>query len=77
MVWTKETPGCEETTSEIFHGQGNLQQRVGAPDLLGSIVLLKHNEMEQFAGLVLKAVTNACGARCFSTQVHGLIVCPY
>ena len=77
MVWTHVEAGCEETASEVFHGKGDLHRRIGANGLGGSIVLLRHSSTSQFAGLVLKAIMNTCGARCFTTQVRGLIVCPY
>ena len=77
MVWTAEEPGCEDTVSEIFHGGAALHRLRSSPSLQGSIVLLRSNDTSQFAGLVLKALTTTCGVRCFTTQVKGLIVCPY
>ena len=77
MVWQAEEPGCEDTVSEVFNGITDLHRLSNAPNLQGSIILVRNNDTAQFAGLVLKAIATTCGVRCFTTQVKGLIVCPY
>ena len=77
LVWEDKEPACENTVSEIFKGNGTLHRRTGHPDLAGSIVMIRHNSTNQFAGLALETVTTICGVRCFSTQIRGLVVCPY
>ena len=77
MVWVAVEPKCKTTVSELFNGLATLHRQRGAETLRGSIVLVQKNDTSQFAGLVLREVITTCKVRCFSTQIRGLVVCPY
>ena len=66
LVWTTKEPGCGDTVSEIFRGTATIHRRQGAADLVEAVVMIKHNTTDQFAGLVLKAITTTCDVRCLS-----------
>ena len=77
LVWDSKEPGCSDTVSEIFRGEATLHRRHGTNGLVDAVVMIRHNATDQFAGLVLKAVITTCDIRCFTTQIRGLVVCPY
>ena len=76
MVWVAEEPECQDTVSELYQGLSLLYRR-REENLLESIIIVRNNATDQFAGLVLKAVTSLCRVRCYETQVKGLFVCPF
>ena len=76
LVWEIKKPECRDTVSELYDGPSELHRR-RQESLLDSIILVKNNETQQYAGLVLNQIITLCKVRCFDTQVKGLFVCPY
>ena len=78
VVWSVEIRNCTDTVSEVYNGNATLHRYI--PDkgsLLESIVMISNDETRQYAGLVLRNEVRSCSARCYGTQIKGIIVCLY
>ena len=47
----------------------------GIPGLSGSLIMVRDDEKERYAGFSLKQPTAVCGRRCYETQIRDLKVC--
>ncbi len=79
IVWHPEEPVCADTVSELYHGNASIIRQVDHTQprgRAGDIILLANQTTDQYAGMVLKEVSNLCGARVFSTQLEriGVVV---
>jgi len=78
MVWHPQgQANCSETVSEIYHGPANISRQLfhtEARGVTGDLIVLTNTDTEQYAGLILKGITNLCGVRTFHTQIRGIQV---
>jgi len=77
IVWTADEPPCSSTVSEVYMGDSQVHQRVGARNLAGAILRVTGGgrRSDQYAGLVLGEASSVCGAHCWTTQIHGPAPC--
>ena len=78
IVWEAEPTECEDSVSEIYFGQAEIRERRGTQDnLADSIIMIRQEQTNQFAGLVVKKPRNKCGMRCHTTQISGILICMF
>ncbi len=85
LVWDPKEQNCLDSVSRVYAGLVDLysytpdKAEEAAMPAENSIVLLQRpgqRHVGQYAGMVLKARTQKCGATCYNTHIEQIVVCP-
>jgi len=77
IAWTHTPMACNYHLVDIYHGDAELHELKNSTDFVGSLVTVESEKTSQYAGLVLKSLSETCGQLCYETQVKDLIACQW
>jgi len=76
IVWSKTELNCSDSISSLYVGNATLHRPRGEETShQGSIVLLEHPKVQQYAGLKLTSPRTLCAIQCYGTNIKGIVIC--
>ena len=78
VIWLSSPYDCHQAVSQVYKDAAwAYKYTKNHGRMENAIILINSTNSNQYAGLVIKATTQICSESCYTTHIHGLVVCPF